>query len=391
MRVPSGRHRGREETLPSNVKRDYYEVLGLQRGASEQEIKSAYRKLALQYHPDRNPNNPDAEEKFKECSEAYAVLADAEKRSLYDRFGHAGVGGAGAGVGFDASVFQDFNDIFGEFFGFGDLFGGGRSGRRTRAQRGADLREDITLEFEEAVFGIEKKITYRRHENCDTCAGSGSASGKTMTCRTCGGRGQVRYQQGFFSIARTCPACQGAGAVISDPCAKCKGEGRVLASKTVEAKIPAGVEEETRIRFTSLGEAGTHGGPFGDLYVVLHVKDHPFFERQGTNLHCVVPISITQAALGTEIQVPTLEGQQALKIPEGIQSGTVLKMRGKGVPVLNGHGKGDIFVEVRVQTPTKLTKRQREILQELQGTTPVENQPQRRTLLGKVKEMFNEL
>ena len=377
--------------MPSNVKRDYYEVLGVQRGASDQEIKSAYRKLALQYHPDRNPNNPDAEEKFKECSEAYAVLADSEKRGIYDRFGHAGVGGAGAGQGFDPTVFQDFSDIFGEFFGFGDLFGGARGGRRSRAQRGADLREDITLEFEEAVFGVEKQITYRKQENCEVCKGSGSAGGKEpISCRTCGGRGQVRYQQGFFSIARTCPNCQGTGRVISDPCAKCKGEGRVLQSKTIDAKVPAGVEDGTRIRFSGVGEAGVHGGPPGDLYVVLHVKEHPFFQRQGTDLYCIVPISVTQAALGAEIQVPTLDGEHTLKIPEGTQSGTMLKLRNKGVPVLNGHGKGDLFIEVRVQTPTKLTKRQRELLQELQGITQVENKPQRHTLLGKMKDMFGQ-
>jgi molecular chaperone DnaJ len=312
---------------------------------------------------------------------------------MYDRFGHAGVGGAAGAPGFDATVFQDFSDIFGEFFGFSDLFGGGgRGGRRTRAQRGADLREDITIEFEEAVFGAEKRISYRRHDLCDVCKGSGSAHGKApATCRTCGGRGQVRYQQGFFSIARTCPACQGAGSVISDPCTKCRGEGRVIEQKTVEAKIPAGVEDETRIRFNGLGEAGANGGPAGDLYLVLHVKEHSFFERQGTDLHCVVPISFTQAALGAEIQVPTLEGEHTLKIPEGTQSSAILKVRGKGVPVLNGHGKGDLFVEVRVQTPTKLNKRQRDLLQELQGSIPVENKPQRRTLLGKVKEMFNEL
>jgi molecular chaperone DnaJ len=372
------------------VKRDYYEVLGVQRGATEQEIKSAYRKLALQCHPDRNPDNPGAEEKFKECSEAYAILADTEKRSLYDRFGHAGVGNAGAGAGFDPTVFQDFSDIFGEFFGFGDLFGGGRSGRgRSRVQRGADLREDITIEFEEAVFGAEKKISYRRHDLCETCRGSGSAGGKApVSCRTCGGRGQVRYQQGFFSVARTCPACQGSGSVVSDPCTKCKGEGRVVQSKTVEAKIPAGVEDETRIRFTGLGEAGLHGGPSGDLYVVLHVKDHPFFERQGNDLHCVVPVSFTQAALGAEIKVATLEGEHSLMVPESTQSGTVLKIRNKGVPVLNGHGKGDLFVEIRVQTPAKLTKRQRELLEELQGTTPIENKPQQRSILGKMKDMF---
>jgi molecular chaperone DnaJ len=299
------------------------------------------------------------------------------------------VGGSGAGGGFDASVVQDFSDIFGEFFGFGDIFGGG-SRRRTRAQRGADLREDITIEFEEAAFGTEKKVTFRNAENCDSCRGSGSAQGKApVSCRTCGGRGQVRYQQGFFSIARTCPACQGAGSVISDPCTKCKGEGRVIQQKTIDARIPAGVEDGTRIRFSGVGEAGLQGGPPGDLYLVLHVKEHPFFERQGNDLYCVVPISVTQAALGTELHVPTLEAEHTLKVPEGTQSGTVLKIRGKGVPVLNGHGKGDLFVEVRVQTPSKLTKRQRELLEELQSLTQVENKPQRRSILGKVKDMFN--
>jgi molecular chaperone DnaJ len=363
-------------------------VLGVTRGASEQEIKSAYRKLALQFHPDRNPNNPDAEEKFKEASEAYAILADGEKRSMYDRFGHAGVGAAAGGSGFDASVFQDFGDIFGEFFGFGDVFGQG-SRRRSRTQRGADLREDVNLAFEEAVFGTETTVTVRRHETCEDCRGSGAASGKTpVTCRSCAGRGQVRYQQGFFSIARTCPTCQGTGSVITDPCPKCKGEGRVLRQRTVDAKVPAGVEDGTRIRFSGLGEGGLHGGPAGDLYVVLHVKEHAFFEREGNDLHCVIPISFGQAALGAEIAVPTLEGEQMLKVPEGTQSGTTLRIRGKGVPVLNSRGKGDLFVEVRVQTPGKLNKRQRELLQELEGTIRVENKPQRRTLLGKVKDIF---
>lgn len=362
----------------------------MQRGASDQEIKSAYRKLALQFHPDRNPNNPDAEEKFKEASEAYAVLADAEKRGMYDRFGDAGLGATGGGVGFDASSFQDLGDIFGEFFGFGDIFGGGGNRRRSRAQRGADLREDISLEFEEAAFGTETKVTFRKHDNCESCNGTGSTSGKTSQCKSCNGRGQVRYQQGFFSIARTCPNCQGAGSVISDPCAKCRGEGRVVQQKTIDAKIPAGVEDGTRIRFSGLGEAGIHGGPPGDLYVVLNVKEHAFFERQGNDLYCTMPISFTQASLGTEIQVPTLESEHTLKIPEGTQSGTILKIRNKGVPVLNGHGKGDLFVEVRVQTPTKLSKRQRELLQELQGITQVENKPERRSLLGKMKEIFSQ-
>jgi len=361
-------------------------VLGVSREASEQELKSAYRKLAMQYHPDRNPNNPDAEEKFKECSEAYAILADSEKRSVYDRFGHAGVGAAGTG-GFDPNSFQDLNDIFGDFFGFGDLFGGGR--RRTRAQRGADLREDLTLRFEEAVFGKEAQVVVRRNETCEDCRGSGAAAGKApVTCRTCAGRGQVRYQQGFFSMARTCPTCQGVGSVITDPCPKCKGQGSNPRQRTIDAKIPAGVEDGTRIRFSGLGEAGAFGGPPGDLYVVLHVKEHPIFEREGTNLHCVIPISFTQAALGAEIRVPTLDGEHTLKVPEGSQSGTTIRIKGKGVPVVNGHGKGDLFVEIRVQTPSKLTKRQRELLQELEGISQVENKPQRRTLLGKVKDMF---
>ncbi len=364
-------------------------MLGVTRTATDIEIKSAYRKLAMTYHPDRNPNNPDAEEKFKEITEAYAILADSEKRSLYDRFGHAGVGGASAGSGgFDPAIFQDFGDIFGDIFGFGDLFGqGGR--RRSRAQRGADLREDLQLDFEEAVFGTEKQVSVRRHEACDACRGNGAAPGKApAACRACNGRGQVRYQQGFFSIARTCPTCQGAGTVITDPCPKCKGEGRLVRDRMVEAKVPAGVENGTRIRFSGFGEAGAFGGPPGDLYVVLHVKEHAFFEREGNDLHCVVPISFPQAALGTEILVPTLEGEHRLKVPEGTQSGTSFRIRNKGVPVLNSHGKGDLYIEVRIQTPGKLNKRQRELLAELAELSPIENKPQHRSLLGRVKDMF---
>ncbi len=369
-------------------------MLGLARTCSDQEIKSAYRRLALQFHPDRNPGNPEAEEKFKEATEAYSVLADSNKRAMYDRFGHAGVGGAGgAGAGgfggFHATIFQDFSDIFGDFFGFGDLFGGGGRRGRTRAQRGPDLREDLTLEFDEAVFGITSQVRVRRHEACEECKGSGAAPGKApVTCRTCGGRGQVRYQQGFFSIGRTCPTCQGAGSVITDPCSRCKGQGRVLQERTVEVKVPAGVEDGTRIRYGGQGEAGANGGPAGDLYIVLHVKEHAFFDREGNDLHCVIPISVSQAALGAEIMVPTMEGEHHLKIPEGTQSGSTFRVRHKGVPVVNSHGKGDLFVEVKVQIPTKLNKRQRELLQELDGFGKVENKPQRKTLLSKVKDIF---
>ena len=343
----------------------------------------------MQYHPDRNPGNLEAEEKFKEASEAYSVLADANKRAQYDRFGHTGVNGGSGFGGFDPSIFQDFSDIFGDLFGFGDIFGGGGSRRRSRAQRGADVRKDLTLEFEEAAFGTTKEVPVRVHSQCEECKGSGSESGKMpTTCSTCGGHGQVRYQQGFFSISRTCPGCAGAGSVITHPCKRCKGEGRVTRDKVVAVKVPAGVEEGTRILFSGQGEAGTNGGGPGDLYVVLHVKDHQFFERQGKDLYCLIPISFTQAALGTKIPIPTLDGDHVLAVPEGTQTGTVFRIKGKGVAALNGHGKGDLFVEVRVQTPGKLTKRQRELLQELASGIAVENKPQPKSLLSKVKDLF---
>jgi molecular chaperone DnaJ len=377
--------------VANNGKRDYYEVLGVTRSATEQEIKSAYRKLALQHHPDRNPNNPDAEERFKECTEAYTVLADTDKRANYDRFGHAGVNAMGAG-GFDPSIFQDFGDlgdILGSIFGMGDMFGGGGGRRRSWAQRGGDLRHDLTLEFEQAVFGTEKKVQIRRHESCVTCDGSGIAPGhEPVNCRTCGGRGQVRYQQGFFSIARTCSACQGRGTVITHPCRSCRGEGRQVGERAIEVKVPAGVEDGTRIRYASQGEAGVHGGPAGDLYIVLHVKEHAMFDRDGHDLHCAVPVSFAQAALGAELIIPTLEGPERLKVPEGTQSGTVFKIRNRGVPVLNGRGKGDLYVEVKVHTPAKLSKRQRELLEEFAATDGVENRPERSTILSKVKDIF---
>ena len=375
--------------MATQAKRDYYEVLTVARTASEQEIKSAYRKLAMQYHPDRNPGNPEAEEKFKECTEAYSVLIDTEKRARYDQFGHAGVSnGTGGFGGFDPANFGDFSDIFGDIFS--DFFGANTARRGgSRVQRGGDARADLNLSFEEAAFGKKTELKVRRYETCEQCKGSGAAPGKgASTCSTCGGHGQVRYQQGFFSIARTCPGCQGSGRVVSDPCTKCKGETRVMRERTIPVSVPAGVEDGTRIRYQEQGDFGMNGGPAGDLYVVLHVKPHSFFEREGKDLFCSVPISFSQAALGAEITIPTLEGEHKLKVHEGTQSGTVFRIRGKGVPSIKGSGKGDLHVQVRVQTPTKLTKKQRELLEELSGASSIENKPEPRSLFEKVKEIF---
>ena len=374
--------------MATQAKRDYYEILGVTRSASEPEIKSAYRKLAMQHHPDRNPGDPHAEERFKECTEAYSVLIDVEKRQRYDQFGHAGVNGGGGFSGFDPSAFGDFSDIFGDIFG--DLFGVNMSGgRRGRAQRGGDARADLTLTFEEAAFGKKTQIKIRRYETCDTCRGSGSAGQRAPSvCTTCQGRGQVRFQQSIFSIARTCPTCQGAGRVISDPCSKCKGESRVMRERTVDVTVPPGVEDGTRIRYQEQGDSGPLGAPPGDLYVVLSVKQHPFFERDGKNLYCSVPVSFSQAALGDEIAIPTLEGEHKLKVPEGTQSGTTFRIRGKGLPGLQSSSKGDLYVRVRVQTPGKLTKRQRELLEELKAASTMENKPEPRSLFDKVKEIF---
>ena len=372
------------------TKIDYYELLTVSRDASDQEIKTAYRKLAMQYHPDRNPNNPEAEEKFKACSEAYSVLSDADKRAAYDRYGHAAFSnGGGGGNPFAGGNAQDLGDIFGDLFG--EMFNMGGGGRKaSRVQRGRDLRYDMTLEFEEAVFGIEKEITIRRSETCIDCKGTGAAKGKApVTCTQCGGRGQQRFQQGFFSVARTCSVCGGTGTLIVDPCTTCKGETRVQRDHTILVKVPAGVEQDARIRYQGEGEAGKFAGPAGDLYVVLNVKAHKFFERDGDDLHCVMPISFPQAALGTELEIQTLEGPSTIKIPEGTQSGKAFKLRGKGVPHLNASGKGDLIVEIRVQTPSKLNKQQKELLRQLSETMVVENTPSSRGLFEKVKDIFN--
>jgi molecular chaperone DnaJ len=371
------------------TKADYYEILGVSRSASDQELKAAYRKLAMQYHPDRNPGNKEAEEKFKECSEAYQVLTDPQKRAAYDRYGHAGVSGVGASNGDPFAGMPDLGDIFGDFFG--EMFNMGSGNRRgSRAQRGRDVRVDHLIEFEEAVFGKEVQVTLRRMEACGDCHGTGTASGRgPSTCSQCQGRGQVRFQQGFFSIARTCSACGGTGTVISDPCRTCRGDGRVERQRTIQVTIPAGVEEGTRIRYQGEGDAGRFGGPSGDLYIVLSIKPHAFFERDGNDLHCVVPVSFPQAALGDEITIPTLEGDTVVKIPEGTQSGKEFRIRGKGVPYLNEHGRGDLVVQVVVQTPKKLTKVQKELLRQLSESLAIENKPTSRSLFSKVKDMFS--
>ena len=368
------------------TKADYYETLGISKSASDSDIKSAYRKLAMQHHPDRNPDNPEAEEKFKQASEAYQVLSDADKRAAYDRYGHAGLSGMDGG-GFSGQP-QDISDIFGDIFGEMFNMGGSRPG--SRAQKGRDLRSDLSMTFEESVFGKQSEIKIRRMEACGTCRGSGAAAGRgPTTCSQCAGRGQVRYQQGFFSIARTCTTCGGTGSIIAEPCKDCRGDGRQPKEHTINVTVPAGIEDGMRIRYQGEGDTGRFGGPSGDLYVVLSVQAHPFFEREGNDLHYVLPVSFPQAALGTEITVPTLEGETKLKIPEGTQSGKQFRMRGKGVPVLNEHGRGDLIVQVVVQVPTKMNKMQKELMRQLGETITVENTPSSRTLFSRMKDMFS--
>jgi molecular chaperone DnaJ len=372
-------------------KADYYEVLGVARGASDQELKSAYRKKALKFHPDRNPGNHEAEEKFKEASEAYQVLSDADKRAAYDRYGHAGVNGQGfAGGPFQGGI--DLGDIFGEMFG--DMFsmGGAQRGgsRGSRQQRGDDLRVDLTIDFEDAIFGTETEVKIRRLENCPNCKGSGSASGRgPAVCPQCKGHGQIRYQQGFFSVARTCGTCGGTGTVVSDPCPACRGEGRAATEVKLNVKVPRGVEEGTRIRYGGEGDAGRAGGPKGDLYVILSIRPHDFFERHGYDLHCVIPISFPQAALGAEFEIPGIDGPVNIKIPEGTQSGKEIRVRGRGVPYLNEKGNGDLIVKVLVEIPRKLNRAQRELVTKLAETMKVENRPAAPSLLEKMKDLFS--
>jgi molecular chaperone DnaJ len=371
-------------------KRDYYEVLGVSQTAGEQEIKSAYRKLAVKYHPDKNPGDAAAEEKFKEAAEAYSVLSDADQRRRYDRFGHAGVSSSAGAGGWGAPGFGGIEDILGDLFGFGDVFGarsGGRGGRATSAQRGADLRYDLEISLEDAAAGMTAQLRIPRLETCDKCKGAGAAEGtQPETCQTCSGAGQVRYQQGFFSVSRTCGTCRGTGRIIKTPCEVCKGAGRVEREKAMEVKIPAGVETGSRLRIAGEGESGTQGGPAGDLYVVIHVSEHEHFERQGSNLYSSVPITFAQAALGSELSVQTLNGQQQVKIPAGTQTGTVFRLKGHGMPVLGGRGRGDLFVAVTVVTPTTLTREQRRLLEQLSEVEAKDLED--KGLIDKVRNIF---
>jgi molecular chaperone DnaJ len=359
------------------AKRDYYEVLGVSRQSGEDEIKKAYRRLALQYHPDRNPDNPEAEEKFKEASEAYEVLQDPEKRSLYDRYGHDGLRSAGfqGFQGFD-DVFSNFGSLFEEFFGFG----GGRRGGRSTARAGADLRYDLQVTFEEAVFGVEKILEFEKLETCVHCLGKRMAPGtQPTTCGTCGGIGQVERRQGFFALRTTCPQCRGEGTLITDPCPQCRGQGVVQAPKKLAVKVPAGVDSGARLRLVGEGEEGVQGGPAGDLYVVITVAPHDIFERHGNDIHCRVPISFSQAALGAEVEVPSLYDEtQVLTIPRGIQSGEKLVIRASGIPDVRSGRRGDQVVQVVVQTPTHLTERQEELLRALAELEGEQSKPKKR-------------
>lgn len=366
-------------------KRDYYEVLGVTRTATDREIKSAYRKLAVKYHPDKNPGDHEAEEKFKEAAEAYAILSDADQRSQYDRFGHAGLRGAGA-PDFASAGFAGFEDILGDLFG--DLFGASR--RRSSVRRGADLRYDLEITLEEVLSGTSRQIRIPRLEACASCSGSGSKAGsQPVTCSTCGGVGQVGYQQGFFSVRRTCHQCRGTGKIIQDPCVECRGDGRVEHERMIDVNIPAGIDSGSRILHRGEGEGGTGGGPSGDLYVVIHVKEHKVFERQESHLYTTVPISFTQAALGASITVPTLEGTQPLQIPEGTQTGSVLRLKGHGLPVRGARGRGDLFVAVTIMTPTSLSKEQRRILEELANLESGAPADEDKGLFSKVKDIFS--
>jgi molecular chaperone DnaJ len=373
------------------AKRDFYETLGVSRGASDAELKSAFRKAAMQCHPDRNPGDKASEIRFKEINEAYQTLSDAQKRAAYDRFGHAafenggGGGGFGMGEGFASSMADIFDDLFGDVTG--------RRGRSSGRERGSDLRYNMEISLEEAFSGKTASLKVPTSVTCEACSGSGAKPGsKPKTCATCGGHGRVRAQQGFFAIERTCPTCQGRGEMIDNPCTACNGAGRVSRERTLSVNIPAGVEDGTRIRLASEGEAGMRGGPPGDLYIFLAIKPHPFFQRDGADLYCRVPISMVQAALGGEIGVHTLDGGESkVKIPEGTQSGRQFKIRGKGMPVLRARDFGDLYIQANVETPQNLTRRQRELLAEFDAESSTRTQPEASGFIARMKEFFENL
>ena len=376
------------------AKRDFYETLGVAKNASEEEIKKSYRKLAMKYHPDRNPDSKESEEKFKEVKEAYEMLTNPEKREAYDRYGHAGVDpnmGGGGGFGGGAGGFADsFGDIFGDIFGGG---GGGR-GRSAGPQvyRGADLRYNLEISLEQAAHGFDTTIRVPSWDKCDTCHGTGAKPGTSpTTCTTCAGHGQVRMQQGFFSIQQTCPKCHGNGKVITDPCAPCGGQGRIKRNKTLEVKIPSGIDNGMRIRSSGNGEPGTNGGPAGDLYVEIHIKAHAVFQREGDDLHCEMPISFVKATLGGEIEVPTLSGKVSFTIPEGTQSGKTFRLKAKGIKGVRSGYAGDLFCHVAVETPVKLTDKQKDLLKEFERLTVeggAKHSPQSKGWMDKVKDFF---
>lgn len=374
-----------------STKRDYYEILGVQKSTSKDEIKKAYRKLAMQYHPDKNPGNAEAEAKFKEASEAAEVLLDDDKKARYDQFGHAGMGqgGFGGAGGFQGGDFGDFGDIFGDIFG--DMLGGrgrGRGGRRSQGRPGDDLQMGIDIDFTEAAFGAEKTISLTKNVKCETCNGSGAKTGSSpTTCDYCNGHGEVRRQQGFFTVSSTCPKCNGSGQMIKDPCQTCHGQGKKKKKVDLQVKVPAGIDQGQRLKLSGEGDAGSMGGPNGDLYVVINIQPHKIFERDEFDVHCTVPISFSQAALGTEMEVPTLSGKVALKIPAGTQSGVKMRLKGKGIQRLGGYGIGDQIVTVHVETPTKLSSEQKDLFNRLSELEETSN-PMSRGFFDKVKDLF---
>ena len=374
-------------------KRDYYEILGVGRDADENTIKRAYRKLAMKYHPDKNPDDSQAAEKFREITEAYEVLTDANKRARYDQFGHAGVDEQmqdfwGRGGAQDSHAFRDFGDMFGDVFG--DIFGfGGQGGR---SMRGADLRYNLTMTLEEAASGREVELKIPRHDNCAACQGSGARPGTNpLPCPTCGGHGQVQVQQGFFAVRRSCPTCNGTGKKIESPCIECGGAGRVKVSKKLKIKVPAGVYDGAQVRVSGEGEAGLHGAAKGDLYVVISLKEHPKFKRDGADLHCTLPVSFPQAALGAEVDAPTLDGQVKIRIPAGTEPGRVFRLRGHGVPDVRVHNKGDLYVHIQISVPKKLSARQEELLRQFAVESGDKVASDRGSFLDKVKDVWDDI